>query len=63
MKPNKRGFCPNCKKMVVGLYQLKSNPKRECIRRAFFCRECKIVLKPNEIVYKKIIFELDNREL
>ncbi len=63
MKANKRGFCPICKEIAVGLYQLKSEPKRAYIRRAFFCRQCEMVIKPNEIVYKKIIFETDNSEI
>lgn len=63
MKANKRGFCPICKEIAVGLYQLMSKPKRACVRRAFYCRQCKIVLNSKEVVYKKIIFETEDREV
>lgn len=56
MKKYKRGFCPICHQMVVGLYQM-SSLKPKWVRRAFYCRECETVLKIEDIVYKKIIFE------
>ena len=55
IKDHKRGFCPICHEMLVGLYQV-SSLKPKWVRRAFFCKKCEIVLKGNEIVYKKIAF-------
>ena len=52
----KRGFCPICHELLVGLYQV-SSLKPKWIRRAFYCKKCELVLKSNEVVYKKIIFE------
>ena len=50
-------YCPKCKKAVVGLYQNYVKPKRHYVRRAFYCKSCDIVLKDDEITYKKITFE------
>jgi len=59
IKLSRKELCPNCKKSVVGLYQnIRSiNPKKQFIRRAFYCKNCDCILNDNEIVYKKIIYK------
>lgn len=56
---SKKGCCPDCKKSVVGLYQnvRRSDPQKQYIRRAYYCKHCKLVLPDNAVVYKKIIYE------
>ena len=53
--------CPNCKKAVVGLYynyrETKNKRNLRPQRKAFYCKHCDLVLKDNEVVYKKIIYE------
>ena len=51
--------CPNCNKSVVGLYQNIVNRERQVqrVRRAYYCKHCKLVLPDNVILYKKIIYE------
>lgn len=52
-------YCPDCKKSVVGLYQniRRINPTKQWKRRAYYCKNCNIVLPDNTVVYKKITYE------
>jgi len=62
----RKEYCPNCKRAVVGLYQnirlkgkktANNNPKFKYVRRAFYCKNCEIVLLDHQVYYKKITFE------
>ena len=56
-----RGYCPDCKKKVVGLYynyrESKNKRKLRPQRKAFYCKYCDLVLKDHEVVYKIINWE------
>ncbi len=60
----RKEYCPDCKLSVVGLYYKKdigltenNNRKFQYVRKAYYCKRCSNVLKDDEIIYKKIIFE------
>jgi len=55
----RKEYCPECKKPVVGLFQniRNKNPNSQWKRRAYYCKKCDFVLKDDEIVYKKILYE------
>jgi len=51
--------CPECFKTIVGLFQIKQvNHKRQWIRKAYYCNNCNLVLKDNEVCYEHIIYKL-----